>query len=245
MRTIDTFRSRRVWRGPEFPQTTWFVRDKTRIYDKIVATLSAARRKRFKRYTPESHRNGTVKCVIRLAREVRGSVPLLRVLDVVCWYEEHCLEEYIPWIEGGPSLYEKFSRLEAQMRLRTQEKVAPTTDDVISGIFNGSKVLARSFRSDILVKAQALVRGNVDEAALAAKLGELYVAIRVARSGASVLGVPAPLELLERYVDWLSDKKDWQMTMRVLDTSSLAFQQFIREEALHHPRGLNPLIGRG
>jgi hypothetical protein len=124
-----------------------------------------------------------------------------------------------------------------------QEEFAPppTTDEVVSSVFNGSAVLAASFRSDVLVRARKLDMGRVSEPDLAARLGELYQALRAERAPGS--DTPGSLDLLGRYVDWLSEK-DWRMTPRVLGMDSPAFAQFRREEASRHPHGVDPLTGR-
>lgn len=123
-----------------------------------------------------------------------------------------------------------------------------TVDQVVAGLFNGNSwVLANAFRSDILVRARALDFGDVGEVDLAIKLGKLHEAIKSARSLRPPLSdVPGPLDLLRRYVMWLAERADWQnkMTTRVLWADSPAFQQFRREVAARHPRGVDPLTGR-
>lgn len=129
------------------------------------------------------------------------------------------------------------------MRERTRQPTAASTiDDVVDGIFGGSRVLADAFRSDILVRVRRLDLGEVDDAALAARLGEFYEAMRAERDPLSS-DASGPMDLLRRYVDWLGER-DWRMTVRVLSASSPAFQQFRREVASRHPRGADPLTGR-
>jgi hypothetical protein len=119
-----------------------------------------------------------------------------------------------------------------------------TIDQVVTGLFNGSRVTADAFRSDILVRAGKLDLGRVVDTDLAVCLGELYTAMRAQRATGSALSDKSgPMDLLRRYLIWLSDQ-DWRMTMRVLRIDSPAFQQFRREEAHRHPYGADPLTGR-
>jgi hypothetical protein len=119
-------------------------------------------------------------------------------------------------------------------------------DEVVTRLFNGSIVLADAFRSDILVKTRRLHLGNSSDADLAAKLGGIYQEIQRVRNGVPVLaGVPGPLELVSRYVDWLGTQ-EWinTATARVLSIESPAFQRFRRQESALHPHAIDPLLGR-
>lgn len=220
-----------------------FVRDKTEIFERVFEVLARTRVQKFHRSTSPAQLPGFLRKMKRLARELDGPAPALRILEVVLWYELHCDDKYIPWVEGGPSLYAKFSRLEAAMRRDLEDRNAPrTVDEVTAAAFNGSRVLAETFRSEVLARARQLPMGEVSDAALAASLAALYSAIREARP-ASGDGRQGPLGLIRRYVDWLSEK-DWRMTVRVLSFDSPAFTQFRREEANRHPLGLDPITGR-
>lgn len=239
MRTITSFPNHQVRRREEFPRTADFVRDRSRILAAVCESLAQARLARFNRSTPPEHSASCVKYLEKLRSELGPPHPLLRILDVVRWYEAHWHEGLVPWVEGGPSLYSKFSRLEAIMLDRTRQEPTTTVDEVLTNLFNGSKIVSEAFKSDILVRAKRLSLGSVSEVDLMTRLGELYGSIRAAR----VPEAAGPIDLLRRYINWLSEK-DWQMTMRVLSTSSPAFQQFRREEASLHPLGADPLTGR-
>jgi len=76
-------------------------------------------------------------------------------------------------------------------------------------------------------------------------LAGVYAAIDGARGGAILDGVPGPMELLLRYVEWLGDQ-NWidKATTRLLSIESPAFNQFRREVAARHPREVDPVTGR-
>lgn len=244
MRVVASFPSRHVVRS--VPYRTARLVSRTRVFERVAELLDRATVARDRRITPRGPSKSSLAKIERLVRELDGPEPAMRVLRAVEWYERHVDDKYVPWIEGGRTLYEKFGKLEVQMRHHAKDE-APgrTADEVVSGLFNGSRVLADAFRRDVVTKAKKLGMGQVSDADLAFKLGATYVAIRTARQGASSDGLPGPLDLLERYLDWLGERRDWRMTTRVLGIDSPAFQQFVREESSRHPRGVDPLTGRG
>jgi hypothetical protein len=135
---------------------------------------------------------------------------------------------------------------------RTIKKLKPssslTVNEVVGGAFNGSGVLADSFRSDVLARAMRLDLGGASEPAVAARLVDLYRAIRAARpGGATPEGVLGPLALVGRYVGWL-EEQDWvrNATMRVIKFDSPAFSQFRREQARYQGYQCDPVtVGKG
>jgi hypothetical protein len=126
------------------------------------------------------------------------------------------------------------------------KRSARTVDEVVSDLFNGSRVMAESFRSNTLPRARAIGFGGASEAEVAAGLGSIYQAIQDARRGASAyhLRLPGQLELVERYVYWLADQH-WLVnkTVAILRFDSGPFGQFRRWEAEHHPYGHDPITG--
>jgi hypothetical protein len=161
---------------------------------------------------------------------------------VAQWYEQNWRSKYVPWVEGGPSLYKKFGTIEAMMIERQQLDAQPSSAETIAGLFNGSRVLAEAFESDVLGRARELDLGRIADPDLASALGGLYREVVAARRGVDSSELPGPLDVLRRYVCWLGEK-DWRMTTRVLRMDSPAFQQWRRDEAALHPRGLDPLTG--
>lgn len=230
-----------------------------RVCERVAELMRRARLSRFHTNTSPVEIARCASCAANIARGLPAPSAVLRVLEVVEWYERWCDEhfvlgrsrmnspdeQYMPIVHGGPSLERKFISLENRMRAANNAaRLGETVDEVIARLFNGSRVLADSFRLDVLGRA-----GGIDFAApecvVAEKLGVAYQAIRAARPGGSTPeGAPGPLSLLERYVEWLGDKGDWNMTTRVLSIESPAFQQFRRELAARHPRGADPVTGR-
>jgi hypothetical protein len=244
-KTIASFQARRVIRRPMY-RTERFV-SRLRIHERIMALISSANETRNRRHTPVELSVGNRRLLARLEGELGGDDPHLRVLGVVEWYEANCgPDERLPWVENARSLYDKFSRLERQMEMRTRDvKVKErTVDDVVGGTFNGSPVLASAFRHDVLGAARGLDLGGASDADVAASLAGAYSAIEAARGGRIVDGVPGSLDLLRSYVEWLAERTEWRMTTRVLSIDSPAFNQFRRETAARHPREVDSVTGR-
>ena len=220
-----------------------------RVVERITLLLVDIRRRNYGDVLVNGRQRAAwTKSVMRLIyRKLRPrEFACLRVLGVVEWYADQPnwrVDPYIPRVDGGKSLYEKFERLELCMHVRTGDRHpdVPTVDCVISRLFNGSAVLAETFRGDILVRARRLDLGGESEAVLAGAVGNLYSAVqRQHRPGVSTVGA---MNLVRRYLIWLGEK-DWQMTLRVLDIESPAFVKFRRGVAAMHPYGADPLTGR-
>lgn len=250
-----------IRRDQDVPYRSGRFLSRRRVFERVSASMARARYSRFHTKTSVAELEMCAECAAKVASSLPAPGEALRVLRVVEWYERWCdehfedgvsrrkleRERYMPVVHAGPSLERKFISLENQMRAAEDEdRVASTTvDDVVRRTFNGSRVIADSFRTDVLARTIELDVGDVPEPVLAAKLAEAYQAIRAARpNGATPEGVLGPMTLLERYVQWLGER-DWRMTTRVLDVASPAFQQFRREQASLHPRGADPVTGRG
>jgi hypothetical protein len=245
VKTVVTFSPKRVIKAGDAPYRTERFVSRQRVFERVAELIDRAAFTKERRRVARGLSKSSREAMAKLASELDDPDPALRILRAVEWYEQHCTDKYVPWIEGGRTLYEKFGRLEAQMFDRgDRETAVPTSvDEVVAGLFNGSKVLADSFRSDVLARASSLDLGGASESSVAARLGDAYRAIRAARNGVSPEGILGPLGLLERYVGWLGEK-DWQMTIRVLGIDSPAFQQFRRELASRHPHGADPVTGK-
>lgn len=245
-RRVVSFERRGVLRPPaEAPCRTERFVSVRRVLERVAILLDDATIERDRRVVRRGLSRSAEATLLRLVGELGGPDPSLRLLRAVEWYREHAGDRYVPWIEGARSLYEKFGRLEARMReAGAGDSPGETVDEVVAGLFNGSRVLAESFRSDLLAGAMLLDLGGAREAVVAARLGEMYRAIRAARASPVSEGTPGALTLLGCYVGWLSER-DWTtMTTRVLDLDSPAFGQFRREVASRHPRGADPVTGR-
>jgi hypothetical protein len=221
-------------------RTARFV-SRQRVYERVIDLLNRATKDQGRRKVSRTLTKTARRGLEKLVEELDGPDPALRLLGVVEWYEAHCLDKYVPWVEGAESLREKFGRLEKQMLLHGQENKTTSVDDVAAGLFNGNRILSLAFRSNILPKAKGIDLGDVAEPVLAERLGALYGELRAARTPNSENG---PMDLLDRYLDWLAEHRDWRATVRVLSTTSPAFGQWRREEASRHPRGADPLTGR-
>lgn len=242
---IDSFATKQVAPARTTYRAGEFV-SRLRVHERILELISSSNEKRNRRHTPITL-TGNRSPLRKLEKELDGDSPLMRILGVVEWYERNSgPDAKLPWVESAWTLYEKFSRLERQMEMRTRDDAVKSTtvDDVVGRAFNGSRSLAAVFRHDVLGAARELDLGGASEVDLARGLADAYVGIREAREGRTPDGVPSPIELLRRYVDWLSEKREWRATTRVLSIESPAFSQFRREEAARHPREVDPVTGR-
>jgi hypothetical protein len=158
--------------------------------------------------------------------------------------------KYIPVIHSGKALLEKFDRLEeAKMRfseLRDEEGEDLTVEEVLHQKGFVSDRLVDSMVRDIIKPAKRI--GFIDiksDAVLAAKLVDLYSSIREQRNDANLssglrIRLGGPLEILNRYVEWLIEK-DWEASSRVLKLDSPAFSQFRRD--FRSLEGSDPITG--
>lgn len=237
MRTIDAFPRHEVRRLARHTRTAWFARDARLVVWEIVELIADVRLRNANVQTGDNQKRSWVSPVVKLCGSLLGPAPVLRVYDVMSWYAQQPswrVEPKIPRVDSGQALLEKFVRLEDAMLDR--RRVSKTTDEVVTELFNGSRIEADAFRSDVIAPARKLRLGDVSESELSSHLGLIYAEIRrsVRRGG------PEPMDLLSRYVGWLGDRNWDTATVRVLTASSPAFQNFLREEAARDPYGLHP-----
>ena len=247
-RVVSLFRDKRVISArPVLASSGPFVRGSSAVCDRISQLLTEARAERWGR---RRELTGTDRWIRKLVSELTGDAPLLRVLAVVEWYassQPWRSDKMVPWIDGGPSLYEKFSRLEECMRrLGGSANPEETPRDIIKLVVGNGTVLSR-FEETVLAPARRLHLSD-DELALAHALCELYSGIRDERARvrvtdelASQMGGPA--DLLRRYLSWVGEH-DWTATLRVLQYNSPSFAQFRREAARMDARDRDPVTGK-
>lgn len=224
-----------------------FVRavDAARVLADLVAVV---RRERSHQVADDAQRRAWAREILRLLRRLDDPDPAGRVYRVMRWYlDHHADDRYVPVIESGSSLRDKFNRLEAAMAERTPR---PEPEESPSDVIRAAVLdptLARNFEAAIYRPARSLGLG--DDLAVARALVTLHLGLREERRAARVPSDVAALiggiqELLARYVSWLGDQS-WlgRATVKVLDAQHSAFAQFRREEAEHGAHG-DPITGR-
>lgn len=226
-----------------------FVRDKTQVYAQIDSLLTRARIARWNR---RQELKGTYKWLDKLCRELDGPAPVLRVLAVAAWYADEQpweRDKMVPWVDGGPSLYEKFSRLEACMRRMKPAEMEDdeTPRDVLRAAVGGDGPVLTSLEKDVFAPARKL-RLTGDDLELARALVRLHASIRAERAAAGVSDdlvrqLGGVVGLLARYVAFLGDQ-GWIATLKVLQPDSPAFAQFRRGQIQLDARDRDPVTGK-
>jgi len=193
--------------------------------------------------------NVTSQRIASWANEIRKLVEtdgvfIQRVETALDWYEENIGGQYIPVIESGSSLRNKFIKLEDAMRRagavpgqsKTISTDTPKDPKKVLRQFFGSKDLANVFYRDCYEPAEVLFEGTVDEGTLVETLLNLYSQIKEKQeqylSGDLVRLLPGPMELIARYIDWIRDNT-WITDIRLdmFDLNHSLFSRFRRDEA--------------
>jgi len=216
--------------------------DKNSRYVPLAERLASIIRKN-KRINVTSQRMASWANEIRKLVETDG-VSIQRVETALDWYEKNIGGQYVPVIESGYSLRNKFIKLEDAMRRAGVTPGQPKTSSVdvpkdpkkILRRFFRSKDLAHVFYRDCYEPAEALFEGTVDEGTLAETLLNLYSQIKEKQeqnlSGDLVRLLPGPMELIARYIDWIRDNT-WITDIRLdmFDLNHTLFSKFRRDEA--------------
>jgi hypothetical protein len=245
---------KQILRRDRIKRTDNFVRDSFKVHRKIAELLAEIRLDRASRETTEVQLASWEKDVKRLCKQLRGNGPsCIRVLAVLKWYKDHWDDdEYIPRVESGKSLYDKFDRLEIAMRKRVSFRDENDEELSIEQVLRQKGFVADrlidTIMRDIIKPAKQLRLIDVKgDALLTARLIDLYNAMREERNNSNLssdmkVRLGGPLEILKRYIDWLIEK-DWEASTRVLKMDSPAFAQFRRD--FRSLEGLDPISGKG
>ena len=227
----------------------YFVRDGSRVAAEIARLLVEIRWANSHMRTEPAQERSWAKHVEKLFSLLDGPAPAYRVRQVVRWYRDQPgwrEDRYIPRVDSGRSLLEKFDRLETAMLERTGSgRPEETPAEVMSRILGPG---GRTDDLERLLPAARNLRLGGDEASLAAALATLYAAVRDARVAANLprdvrrqLG--GPLDLIRQYLSWVHDR-DWTATLKVLAFDSPSFTQFRRECARDDAVRRDPVTGR-
>lgn len=193
--------------------------------------------------------NVTSQKIASWANEIRklietDGVSIQRVETALDWYEDNIGGQYIPVIESGSSLRNKFIKLEDAMRRagavpgqsKTISADVPKDPKKVLHRFFRSKDLTNVFYRDCYESAEELFEGTVDGGTLAETLLNLYSQIKEKQEqhlkGDLVRLLPGPMELIARYIDWIRDNT-WITDIRLdmFDLNHSLFSRFRRDEA--------------
>lgn len=187
---------------------------------------------------------------IRKLHEVE-EVPIERIEAALDWYEDNIGGEYVPVIESGSALRDKFIKLENAVGRSTSKKNSRREEedpyDIIEDEFN-SKDMRKRFIGGCFEPASALLNG-VNQADLADKLIDLYADLnRIQDKKLSPKLqelLPGPIDLIEEYMKWIEDNHWIQnRDIKLFDTDHKLFGKFRREQASRDNKERDPLTGQ-
>ncbi|MCK9456783.1 MAG: hypothetical protein M0R31_05755 [Candidatus Riflebacteria bacterium] len=199
---------------------------------------------------------------IRKLSETDGVTPA-RIETALSWYEDNAYGEYIPVIESGSSLREKFTRLEDAMKragaARSQNKPfkpfenehKPSPQKLIKRRFSND-VLRKAFISNCYKPAKNLLRLNgraKDASALAEALINLHDQInkeqRKNLTGELRRILPdGPMDLMEKYITWVEEQHWIDPHIKMFDVQDGRFAKFRRDHAKEDNQERDPLTGK-
>lgn len=192
---------------------------------------------------------------IRKLSKIEGVVPA-RIEKALDWYAQNIGGEYIPVIESGSTLRNKFTKLEDAMKRagisgtsqkNHQEGESPKR--LIKEHFNG---LAPAFEKDCYLPAKELIpglKGREERTKLTQNLIELYNKIEDAQERhipkESQHLFPGAMTIINLYIDWIGNNswiKDKSINLFSMD--HLLFNKFRREEARKDNLERDPVTGK-
>ena len=183
-------------------------------------------------------------------------VALERIESALDWYADNIGGQYIPVIESGGSLRNKFIKLEDAMKRagisgtsQKNRQGGESPKRLIKEHFNG---LAPAFEKDCYLPAKELIpglKGRGERAKLTQNLIELYNKIEDAQERhipkESQHLFPGAMSIINLYIDWIGDNswiKDKSINLFSMD--HLLFNKFRREEAHKDNLERDPVTGK-
>ena len=191
------------------------------------------------------------------AREIRklttmDGIDIPRIERALEWYARNIGGQYVPVIESGMTLRNKFLNLEAAIQ-RAGGEVRSSPDGqktnvakVVKGYFRDS-TLRSAFMSKCLRPAERLF--DLDKTELAQGLINLHAQIRQQQekhlSDTLRQLLPGPIELVTNYINWIT-QATWltHPGKDMLDIRHKLFSRFRREEAEKDNLKRDPLTGQ-
>ncbi len=180
-----------------------------------------------------------------------------RIGAALDWYARNIGGQYIPVIESGSSLREKFTRLEDAMKrsgyisTSTEKKKEGPTEHprkIIRKHFS-SRDLAEVFYRDCYLLAEQLLDYAVKEDELCKALLNFHSQVEQKQkknlSPELQRLLPGPIDLISHYINWIEDNH-WvtNITVDLFNIDHKLFRRFCREEAGKDNLERDPLTGK-
>lgn len=194
-----------------------------------------------------------------------------RIDNALDWYSDNIGDNFVPVIESGASLYNKFTRLEDAMKrgrgLPTQDgknskpvsatKTSPSPGKLIKQRIPNS-VMRKSFFKNCYKPAKGWLGSNnneeVAESQLVEDLVDFYFEIEKKQNNSpaisknrSLFPYYSPMSLINSYIEWLNDNGHWitNRTSGVFRINSGLFSRFKSEYAREvDNQSRDPLTGK-
>lgn len=180
-----------------------------------------------------------------------------RIEAALEWYSKNIGGQYVPVIESGASLRQKFVKLEDAMK---RSGIAPSfcpgggqasTENpkhLIRNHFRDSKDLASFFYRDCYIPAKNLFDDGAGKIGITQSLLSLYESIEQRQSKIKPelrRLLPGPISLISKYIAWIEDS-DWltNRNLSMFDINHSLFRRFCREQAKSDNLERDPLTGR-
>ena len=192
---------------------------------------------------------------IRKLSKIEGVAPA-RIEKALDWYAQNIGGQYIPVIESGSTLRNKFIKLEDAMKragiLGTNQKNQQEGESpkrLIKEHFNG---LAPAFEKDCYLPAKELIpglKGREERVKLTQNLIELYNKIEDAQERhipkESQHLFPGAMTIINLYIDWI-ENNSWikDKSINLFSMDHLLFNKFRREEARKDNLERDPVTGK-
>lgn len=193
---------------------------------------------------------------IRKLSQVEGVAPV-RIEKALDWYAKNIGGEYIPVIESGVSLRNKFIKLEEAMKRAGELPKNNLKDSAHSPgpkqiIKKSLGELATSFEKECYLPAKDLIPnldGKTEKRKLAQALVSLYYQIQETQDKCipqnSQRLFPSAMSLIHSYIEWIEDNS-WikDRSMNLFDANHFLFNKFRRDEAGKDNMERDPLTGK-
>lgn len=192
----------------------------------------------------------------------QDGVDQCRIEAALDWYSEAIGGQYIPVIESGQSLREKFSRLEDAMKragVTPNQDCAPKDSetsirDQVKARLQHPTLVKAFMRSCVSagvgIFSHGRQNGQVDRGLVVQGLLHLYDQIEAAQRKNLTpelrLLLPGSFDLIAAYIAWIEDN-DWinyPLSLKMLDTKHSLFDRFCGQMANNDNLKRDPLTGK-
>jgi len=174
-----------------------------------------------------------------------------RIKEALDWYEDNIGKQYVPVIESGISMRNKFIKLEEAMKRsgHTFKNKKPYRPERVIRRYFRNKDLTTFFYRDCYLPAEGLFDRDVDKNELAQTLVDLH--IQISKQQEKYITpelqklLPGPIDIVARYIAWI-DNSTWlkNFNLQMFNISHALFTQYRRDEAEKDNKERDPLTGK-